>query len=321
MSRWDVVVIGAGPAGCTAALYAAQGGVSVLLLEREAAGGQMTRSADIDNWPGEPAPVDGLTLGERMQKHAVRCGAALRYGTVTALSPEEAGYALHLSDGIQGTQEQLHARHVILATGARPRMLGLPGEAELWGRGLSCCAACDGRLYRDKAVVVVGGGATAVHDALYLARICRSVTLVHRRESFKAPAGLVEKLRALANVKLLVPYQVTAYTVADGRVAGVILGNTRLAVGNAELPLEAGVAAVTIGCDGVFLAVGTIPEPGPGRGLVELDEAGAIVVDARCRTSLPGVYAIGDCRAGAERQIVHACGDGAVAARTILASS
>ncbi len=309
MSMWDVVIIGAGPAGCTAALYAAQGGLSVLLLEREAAGGQMTKSTDIDNWPGEEAPVDGFTLGERMQKHAVRAGAVLRYGTVTALSPEETGYALPLTDGAEGTREQVLARHVILATGARPRMLGLPGEDALWGRGLSCCAACDGRLYRDRAVAVIGGGNTAVHDALYLARICRTVVLVHRREGFTAPAGMVEKLRALSNVTILTPYQVTEYRMGEGRIAGLNL--SRRDDGTLR----------EIDCDGVFLAVGTIPEAGPGRGLLALDDTGAVRTDARCRTSLPGVFAIGDCRAGAERQIVNACGDGAAAVRTILGSS
>ncbi len=306
---WDVVIVGAGPAGCTAALYAAQGGLSALLIEREAVGGQMTKTADIDNWPGESAPVDGFNLGERMQKHAVRSGAVLRYGTVTALSPEETGYALHLSDAIQGITERLRARHVILATGARPRSLGLPGEDGLWGRGLSSCAACDGRLYRDRSTVVIGGGNTAVHDALYLARICQSVVLVHRRDGFTAPAGMVEKLRALPNVTILTPYKVGEYRLEGGRVAGLHLVHS-----------EEGTPR-TIDCDGVFLAVGTIPEPGPGWGLVALDEAGAVVTDGWCRTSLPGVYAVGDCRAGAQRQIVNACADGATAVRAILASS
>ncbi len=303
VKHWDVVIIGAGPAGCTAALYAAQGGLSVLLAEGEIAGGQMTKSTDIDNWPGENTPVDGITLGERMEKHAVRAGAKLYYGSVTQIQPlPEGGFQLNLGEDI------LTARHVILATGATPRMLGLPGENTLLGHGLSTCAACDGRLYRDKSVVIVGGGHTAVHDARYLSRICRQVTLVHRRDTFAVPAFHADQLRTLPNLTVLTPYTVTAYQTDGQNVTGVHLHHT------------AGQGEQKIACDGVFLAIGTVPRPGPAAGLVSLDKYGAVLTDQRCRTSVPGLYAVGDCRAGAERQIVTSCGDGCIAARTILES-
>ncbi len=306
MAYYDMVVIGAGPAGCTAALYGAQGGLSVLLLEKEIAGGQMTKSMDIDNWIGEAAPVDGMALGERMVKHAVRCGVVQRYGVVLSVKPQEDGngsmYHITLSD----EETPVCCRYVILAAGAVPRKLGLPGEEALVGRGLSFCAACDGRLYRGKSVAVVGGGYTAFHDVQYLSRICSHVTLIHRRTGFSVSPHTVDKVRTLDNVSMLTPYRVTMYRQNENVITGL-----RLIQAEDNTAIEAAF-------DGVFLAVGTIPCVPVLADMLPLDKQGAVVVDNRCRTGLPGVFAIGDCRVGAERQILTACADGVVAVRTIL---
>ncbi|MBQ8640656.1 MAG: FAD-dependent oxidoreductase [Clostridia bacterium] len=302
---WDVVIIGAGPAGCSAALYAAQGGLSALLLEKRSAGGQMTMSSAIDNWPGEPAPVDGITLGERMKAHAVRIGAVLRYGTAASLSLRGEIKTVTLAEN---PKEQIRTRNVILAMGTFPRTLGLPEEDALIGNGLSFCAACDGRLYRDQDVAVVGGGNTAFHDAEYLARLCRHVTLIHRLNDFQVPPVRLEALRRLRNVTILYPYAVSAYRTAADPVRRL----TSLELTHAETG-----AVCSVDCDGVFLAVGSIPGTELVQGILPLTQTGAVVTDDLCRTAIPGVYAAGDCRNTGTRQILTACADGCTAALQI----
>ena len=305
MVIWDAVIIGAGPAGCTAALYAAQGGLSVLVMEKEAAGGQMTRTAEIGNWPGEPSPhvVDGITLGDRMRRQAEAAGAVFRYGTVTDLTLTGEIKTVLLENA------PVYGKNLILAMGAVPGTLDLPGEESFAGRGISFCAACDGRLYRDGNVLVVGGGNTAAHDTEYLARLCRHVTLIHRRNTFRIPDARVEKLRALPNVTIMTPYTLTAYhSTADPspHITAAVLTHT-----------ETG-STCTLDCDGIFLAIGTRPNTALVKDRLPLTPSGAIETDTRCRTSMPGVYAIGDCRSTDCRQIITACADGCRAAMDIM---
>lgn len=302
---WDVLVVGAGPAGCTAALYAAQAGLSVLLLEKQGAGGQMLLSSGIDNWPGEGAPVDGMVLGERMRTHAQRAGALLRYGTAAGFSLTEEVKTVTLAES---PAEPIRARHVILAMGASPRMPGLPEEETLLGHGLSFCAACDGRLCRGQNAAVIGGGNTAAHDTAYLSRMCRHVTLIHRRDTFRIPAAHLEALRRLPNVTILTPYTVSAFRTAAEpvrHITGLRLTHT-----------ETG-ASCEIDCDSVFCAIGSTPATAMLRGILPLAENGAVITDALCRTALPGVFAVGDCRHTEIRQILTACADGCTAALQI----
>ena len=297
---YDVCIIGGGPGGYTAALYCARAGLKTLVLEKLSAGGQMADAGSIDNYPGYPDGVDGFELGELMQRGAERFGAETVYDEVTAVS---------LADGtkqITGLSGTYGARTVILATGANPRLLGVPGEQEFRGRGVSYCGTCDGQMYKDKVVAVVGGGNTAAGDALLLSRICKKVYLVVRRDVLRAAHSYAAALEAAENVEILWKSNlrdihgeraVTGVTVATAGPEGETLR---------ELPL-----------DGVFIAVGRVPESGLFRELVACDEAGYVLAGENCETNVPGVYAVGDVRTKAVRQIVTATADGANACASI----
>ncbi len=289
----DVAVIGGGPGGYTAALYAARSGLDVVVLEKLSAGGQMATTNEIDNYPGFPDGIDGYTLGEQMQKGAERFGAKTILAEV--LSAKLDG----LVKEIETDTGKVLARTVVLATGASPRPLGLPEEESLRGRGVAYCATCDGMMYRGKTVVVVGGGNTAVADALHLAKICQKVYLVHRRDSLRAPANSVKALTQ-HGVEILWNRKVTEI-LHDQLVTGVRLTDTK----TGEIS--------DLACDGVFVAAGRIPDTQIFRDEVKTDEAGYLVADETTRTNLPGVYAVGDARTKAVRQIVTATADGACA--------
>ena len=291
---YDMIVVGGGPGGYTAALYAARAGLNVLVLEKLSAGGQMALTETIDNYPGFAQGVDGFTLAETMQQQAERFGARSEYAEVTALDLTADPKVLQTSAGA------FAARTVVLATGADPRPLGLPDEEALTGRGVAYCAACDGMRYKGKTVVVVGGGNSAAEDALLLTRIARKVILVHRRDTLRATKIYHEPLRQAENLEFRWNSVVTAL-LHDGSLTGVRLRDLTTGA-ETELP-----------CDAVFVSVGRQPATELVAGQLERDAAGYLVADETTRTSLPGVFAVGDVRTKPLRQVVTAVADGAVA--------
>ena len=290
---YDMIIIGGGPAGYTAALYAARAGLDTLVIEKMSAGGQMALTGDIENYPGFES-VDGFTLGSRMQAGAERFGAKTKYAEVKSVELDKE------IKSIKTSRETFFARTVAIATGADPRRLGIEGEDGLVGSGLHYCAHCDGRFYKDKTVLVVGGGNSAAADALYLARLAAKVYVVHRRDSLRATKIYHEPLMKAENVEFIWDSVVTDYKV-DGRVKGVGLKN-----------LKSGEASA-LAVDGVFVSIGRNPVTSLFEGQLTLDEGGYIVADESTRTNIEGVYAIGDVRAKALRQVVTAVSDGAVA--------
>ncbi len=296
MEAFDIIIIGGGPAGYTAALYGARAGRSVLLLEKLAPGGQMGTTDLIDNYPGFPQGVKGFQLAMDMKAGAERFGAQTKLEAVTALELAGDVKTVHTKkDGYE-------ARAVILATGAQPRELGLPQERALRGRGVSYCATCDGMFYRGKDVAIIGGGNTAVADALYLSKLCGRVYLIHRRDKLRAPDSQRVLLEQAGNVEFLWNSRAEELLYAE-RLTG--LKTVRVDTGESR----------TLDCAGVFVAVGQVPETSLLAGQVELDEAGYVVAGENCQTNLPGVFAAGDLRQKPLRQIITAAADGAVAAQ------
>ena len=293
--RYDVAVIGGGPAGYTAALYAARAGLSVVVLERLSAGGQMALTTQIDNYPGFPEGIDGFTLGEQMQQQAERFGAVTELADVQSLRLSGTEKEIETSEGL------FTAKAVILATGANPRQLGLEQEQQLIGKGVNYCAACDGAFYRGKTVVVVGGGNSAAADALLLSRIAKKVILVHRRDTLRATKVYHQPLLQSDNVEFRWNSQVTRL-LHDERLTGVEIRNTQTGEAS-EIP-----------CDGIFVSIGRNPATDLVKGQLALDEGDYVIADESTRTNLPGVFAIGDVRTKAVRQIVTAVADGAAAA-------
>lgn len=295
-TSYDVIVVGGGPAGYTAALYAARANLSVLVLEKLTPGGQMGITPQIDNYPGFPEGVDGFTLAMNMKQGAERFGAESKLEEVTAL---------HLTETpkrVCTAKAEYTAGAVILASGASPRALGVSREQELRGRGVSYCATCDGMFYRGKTAAIVGGGNTAVSDALYLSRICERVVLIHRRDMLRASAVYTAPLQAAENIEFVWNSEVTEL-LGEGKLAGV---RVRTKPDGAERE---------IACDGLFVAIGSQPESELLQGQVTLTEGGYVKADETTCTNLPGVYAVGDLREKPLRQIVTAVADGAVAAQ------
>ncbi len=295
---YDVIVIGGGPGGYTAALYAARANLSVAILEKLSPGGQMGTTDVIDNYPGFPQGVNGFELAMQMKEGAERFGAQTQLAEVTQVELAGQVKTVHTSGG------DYQARTVVLATGAHPRELGLPGERELRGQGVSYCATCDGMFYRGKTVVVVGGGNTAVSDVLYLSRLCEKVYLVHRRDTLRASKVYLDPLQKAENVEFVWDSEVKQL-LRDQAVTGVRVRNKKTGE-ERDIP-----------CGGVFVAVGYLPNTELYRGQVELDEAGYVLADETTQTNLPGVFAVGDLRKKPLRQVVTAASDGAVAAHFI----
>lgn len=291
---YDMVILGGGPAGYTAALYAARAGLDTLVVERMSAGGQMALTGDIDNYPGFEDGIDGFTLGMKMQQGAERFGAKTEYAEVTSVDFSD------VLKRIDTTSGSLFAKTVVIATGANPRELGLENEQSLMGRGVHYCAHCDGRFYKDKTVAVVGGGNSAAADALYLSRLAKKVYLVHRRDALRATKIYHEPLMKAQNVEFMWNSTVLELTV-DQRVTGVRLKNVNSGV------------VTDIDCDGVFISIGRKPATEFLVGAVELDNNGYVVADESTKTNVSGVYAVGDVRTKALRQVVTAVSDGAVA--------
>lgn len=291
---YDMVIIGGGPGGYTAALYAARAGFSTLLLEKLSPGGQMALSHQIDNYPGFPDGIDGFSLAENMQRQAERFGARTELAQVFSADLKASPKVIETSEGT------FHAKTVVLSTGAGPRLLGLPMEQELTGRGIHYCAACDGMFYRGKTVVVVGGGNSAAADALLLSRVAKKVILVHRRDSLRATKIYHQPLMQAENVEFCWNSAVTEL-LHNGKITGIRL---RDLVTEEERDLS---------CDGVFVSIGRKPASELAEGQLELDQAGYILAGESTETSIPGVYAVGDVRTKELRQVVTAVADGAMA--------
>ena len=291
---YDMIVVGGGPGGYTAALYAARAGFDTLVLEQLSAGGQMALTEQVDNYPGFEEGIDGFSLAEKMQRQAERFGAGTEYAQVDRLD-------LAAEPKVLETSEWTYfARTVVIATGASPRELGLPNEAALVGRGVAYCAACDGMRYKDKTVVVVGGGNSAAADALLLSRIARKVILVHRRDKLRATKVYHEPLMKAENLEFRWNSTVTEL-LHDGKLTGIRLKD-----------VQTGEESV-LPCDGVFISVGRKPATELVCGQLELDGNGYLVADETTMTSIPGVYAVGDVRTKPLRQVVTAVADGATA--------
>ena len=291
---YDMIIIGGGPGGYTAALYAARAGLDSVVLEALVPGGQMAQAHQIDNYPGFEEGVAGYALADKMRQEAERFGARTVLTQVTGVDLV-ADPKVVKTDG--GTY---YAKTVALATGASPRQLGVPGERELTGRGVHYCADCDGMFYKEKTVVVVGGGNTAAQDAALLSRIARKVILVHRRDTLRATKIYHQPLMEAENVEFRWNSTVEELLHED-KVTGVRLRDVNTG------------AETTVPCDGVFISVGRKPATELVQGQLELDRGGYVVADETTATNLPGVFAVGDVRTKLLRQVVTAVADGAVA--------
>ena len=293
--KFDVIVLGGGPAGYTAALYTARAGLSTLLIEKLYAGGQMTQTPNIENYPGFPQGIDGVLLGMNFQAGAQNAGVETRNAEVTAVELKGEEKVVTTAQG------EFIGKTVIVATGAGHRHLNLEREWELTGKGVTYCATCDGMFYRGKTVAVVGGGNSAASEALVLSRIAKKVYLIHRRDALRASRSYHNKLQQAENVEFMWNFQVSQL-LGEEKLSGVALQNV-VTGEERELAL-----------DGLFVSIGRQPATELFRGQLELDENGYIVADESTRTNLPGVYAVGDVRTKTVRQIVTAAADGAVAA-------
>ena len=291
---YDMVIIGGGPGGYTAALYAVRAGLDTVLLEKFSAGGQMALTDQIDNYPGFENGIDGFTLAEKMKQGAERFGAQTRYAEVKKVDLSASPKVVETSEGT------FYGRTVVFSTGANPRELGLPEEKELVGRGVAYCASCDGMFYRGKTVVVVGGGKTAAEDALLLSRLASKVILVHRRDTLRATKVYHEPLMQAENVEFRWNSVVTELLHGD-KITGVRLKDVQT---GEETVVE---------CDGVFVSIGRKPATELVEGQLTLDRSGYVVADESTRTSIPGVFAVGDVRTKVLRQVVTAVADGATA--------
>lgn len=292
---YDVAILGGGPAGYTAALYASRAGLSTLVIEKMSPGGQMTLTGDIDNYPGFPEGIDGFSLGMSMQSGAERFGAITRYDEILSVD-----FSKQIKK-VQTLGGEISAKTVIIATGANPRELGIEGESGLTGQGVHYCAHCDGRFYKDKTVAVVGGGNSAAADALYLSRLAKKVYLIHRRDTLRATKIYHKPLLDMGNVEFLWDSAVQEFVV-DTKFSGVVIKNLK----TQEIK--------NVSCDGLFVSIGRKPATEFLKGAVALDQNGYIIADENCETNIEGVFVAGDVRTKILRQVVTAVADGAVAA-------
>ena len=291
---YDMIVVGGGPGGYTAALYAARAGLDTVILEKLSAGGQMALTEQIDNYPGFEDGIDGFSLGEKMKRGTERFGVETKLTEVLSLDLSGTVKKAETSEG------PLFARTIVVATGAGPRELGIESEQELIGKGVNYCAACDGMFYKNKTVVIAGGGNTAAADALILSRICKKVIVVHRRDTLRATKIYHEPLMKAENVEFRWDSEIIEL-LHDEKVIGIRLRNVKTG------------EETTLACDGVFVSIGRKPSSELVKDQVEVDPAGYIIADESTRTNIPGVFAVGDVRTKALRQVVTAVADGATA--------
>ena len=290
---FDVLIIGGGPAGYTAALYSARANLNVAVIEKMSPGGQMGITEKIDNYPGFPEGVNGFDLAIQMKKGAERFGAKTILSNVVSVSLKG-----DIKE-VRTSKETIKSRTVIIASGSHPRLLGLENEEQLTGKGISYCATCDGMFYRGKTVAIAGGGNTAVSDALYLSNICTKIYLIHRRDQLRASKVYSAPLDKAENIEILYQHRVKRAIADNGVLSSIEIES---AVNNESRILDV---------NGLFVAVGSIPNTDIFKDEIELDESGYINADESTKTNIPGVFAVGDIRRKPLRQIVTATGDGA----------
>lgn len=293
---YDVVIIGAGPAGMTAAVYASRSNLSTLMLERGIPGGQMANTEEVENYPGFES-ILGPELSTKMFDHAKKFGAEYAYGDVTEIIDGEEYKT------IKAGSKEYKARAIIITTGAEYKKMGIPGEKELGGRGVSYCAVCDGAFFKNRNLIVVGGGDSAVEEGIYLTRFADKVTIVHRRDQLRAQKIIQDRAFANEKIDFIWNHTVKEIHEKDGKVGSVTLVST---VDDTEQEVQA---------DGVFIYIGMLPLTKPFKDLGILNEAGYIQTNAEMETAVPGIYAAGDVRDKTLRQIVTATGDGSIAAQ------
>ncbi len=293
---FDLIIVGGGPGGLTAGIYAMRAALDTVLVEKGVPGGQVTMSAEVENYPGFEL-IGGAELSHKFAQHAQTYGLEVLSKEVTAIEPGLDHHAVHLDNG-----EILHGHAVVIGTGGNPRKLEIPGEEDNYGKGVSYCAVCDGFFFRNKTVVVVGGGDTAAEEALYLAKLAEKVYLVHRRDELRASSILTKRVTDECKIEILWNSVVTAIKADDGAVCAVDLKDVKT-----DETRE-------LAADGAFIFVGFLPNTGVVPRGIKLSADGYVVTDDRCQTAIPGIYAIGDLRDKYARQIVVAAGDGATAA-------
>ncbi|MCR5580897.1 MAG: thioredoxin-disulfide reductase [Pseudobutyrivibrio sp.] len=295
---YDVIVIGSGPAGLAAGIYGKRAGYNILILDTSSiSGGQILNTYEVDNYPGIPE-VSGTDLAEAMKKHCEKLGVSFARGRVTSIIDN--GDTKELTT----KKESFTARAVIVATGANNKKLECPGEEELSGVGVSYCATCDGAFFKDKEVAVVGGGDVALEDAIYLARFCSKVYVIHRRDEFRGSAILQKQLMAIDNIQIIYDTVVDSINGTDS-VESLLINNLKTGENS------------TLKVDGIFIAVGTVPNTGSIKGLPDMDGRGYIIADETGSTSIPGIFAAGDVRTKQLRQVITATADGANAITSI----
>lgn len=294
-SPFDLIIIGGGPAGLTAGLYAQRAGLKTVLLEKAGPGGLVCLADKIENFPGFPEGIKGFDLAEKIRQQTVGFGLEIKNEEVFGLTAAADG--LKVTTNLAGYP----GLAVILAVGSRPKTLNIPGEKEFTGKGVSYCAVCDGAFFKDKTVAVVGGGDSALEEAIYLAKLAKQVFIIHRRDRLRAADILQKRARQIASLNLLLNYQPREIA-GTGKVDKIVLA--RVAGGPTE----------ELAVDGVFISIGYQPATRFLKGLVDLDDQGFVLTDANMAASRPGIFAAGDCRHKPFRQVVIATGDGAVAA-------
>jgi len=294
--RTDVIIIGGGPAGLTAAIYASRANLSTLVVEEAIPGGKLAKTWQIENYPGVEK-INGADLGMQMFQHSTQFGAEFTYGQVTAVAPEDGGFRLTMADG-----SALHGRTVIVATGTAERRLDLPQAEQLTGHGISYCAVCDGNFYKGLPVAVIGGGNSALEESLYLAKLASTVTIVIRRDVFRADPIVQSQIQAAPNIKVVTGHVPHGLVVTDGRLTGL------------QVAAVADGAVTTIPANGVFPYIGADPATGFLAGLGVTDEKGYIKAGPDMATAIDGLYAAGDVIVKDLRQVVTAVNDGAIAA-------
>ncbi|WP_410912555.1 thioredoxin-disulfide reductase [Priestia filamentosa] len=295
---YDVIIVGAGPAGMTASVYTSRANLSTLLIERGVPGGQMANTQDVENYPGFDF-VLGPDLSNKMFEHAKKFGAVYKYGDIKEIIDEG-----NLKKVVT-TNQEYYAKAVIIATGADHKKLGVPGEEELGGRGVSYCAVCDGAFFKNRELVVVGGGDSAVEEAVYLTRFASKVTIIHRRDQLRAQKILQERAFSNDKIEFIWNKEVTNINEESGKVSTVKLKDTQTGEES------------TLSTDGVFIYVGTLPLNSAFKNLDITNEEGYVITDENMATKIPGIYAGGDIREKTLRQIVTATGDGSIAAQSV----
>ena len=297
MKEYEVVIIGGGPAGLTAGLYASRYGLKTILLERGLFGGQIVNANEVQNYPGFPNGISGMDLGQLMSDQAVKFGLQAETADVTGIKSNGSSFEITFDE------ETISTKSVIIATGSNYRKMGIDGEARLTGRGVSYCATCDGFLFKNKDVAVIGGGDTAVTDALELSQHCKTVYVIHRRDQLRACEAVQRAAFSNERIKFIWN-SVVANLIGQEKLENVIIKDIKTG------------STSSLGVSGVFVAIGLIPNSGLFKGFLELDEAGNIVSDEMMHTSVPGVFTAGDIRRNSARQVATAVGDGATAAKS-----